>query len=166
MTYESFPCYPAEDWLTKIPPEADILSKIALHHIVSRFGPLPDHDEIRLGTYKLTHIGSYRPELALVLLKERRSVFGIIVEEQRWMDEMKRYSWPAFAATLRARLRCPVCVLVFTRDEELTQWAKEPIELGGENRFAPYVLNSEVQWETVKLFLRPEYLKKMSALVR
>ena len=166
MTYESFPCYPAEDWLTKIPPETEFQSKFALHHIVSRYGPLPDHDEIRLGTPKLTAIGSQQPELAFVLLKERRSVFGIIVEFLRWMNEEKRYAWPSFAATLRARLRCPVCVLVSTRNEELAQWAKEPIELGGENRFAPYALESEVWWEPLNLFLRPEYLKKISALVR
>jgi hypothetical protein len=165
MTYETHPGYPDEDWLTEIPLDEKMLSKVALHHIALRYGPLPDHDEIRLGTYKLTHIGSQYPQMALVLLKERRSVFGIIVEELSWMNETKRYLWPAFAATLHTRLRCPVCVLVSTRnDEELTRWAKEPIELGGDNRFTPYVLESRVIWETVNLFLTPDFLKAMYTL--
>jgi hypothetical protein len=153
MTFELFWGYPARDWLTEI-PDVDNLSKIALHHIVSRYGPLPDHDEIRVGTRKLTAIGSQQPELALVLLKERHSVFGIIVEVLSWMDEAKRYAWPAFAATLRARLRCPVCLLVFTGNEKLTQWAKEPIALGGENRFAPYVLEHQSWREAIELLVR------------
>jgi hypothetical protein len=88
-----------------------------------------------------------------VLLKERRSVFGISVETLQCVDETKRYAWPAFAATVRARLRCPVCLLVFPTDDELTEWAKEPIDLGGDNRFVPYVLEWPAWWEAVKLLL-------------
>jgi hypothetical protein len=155
MTYDLAPGFPARKWLTQIPDE-DIEPKIALHHIACRYGPLPDHDEICLGTGKLTAIGSQRPDLTLVLLKEHRAVFGIIVETLRCVDETKRYGWPAFAATVRARLRCPVCVLVFPADDELTEWAKEPIELGGDNQFVPYVLEPPGWWETFNLLAKTD----------
>ncbi len=101
MTYDMNPGFPSRKWLTEI-TDRDIEPKIALRHIACCYGPLPDHDEICLGTGKLTAIGSQRPDFTLVLLKENRSVFGIIVETLQWVDETKRYAWPAFAATVRA----------------------------------------------------------------
>jgi hypothetical protein len=47
-----------------------------------------------------------------VLLRAREPVYGIVVEVQLGRDEKKLYSWPLYQAALRARLRCPVCVLV------------------------------------------------------
>jgi hypothetical protein len=131
--------YPSREWLTDVTDE-HFSAKIALHHVASQYGPLPQHDEIYLAIDDLTGIGVARPELALVFLKEDRAVFGIIVEEISSKDEVKRYNWPAFCATLRARLRCPTCLLVMTYDEAVSRWAAEPIELGGDNRFVPYVL--------------------------
>lgn len=155
MNYDLSPGFPSREWLTQI-HDADTEPKIALHHIACRYGPLPDHDEICLGTGKLTAIGSQRPDFTLVLLKERRSVFGIIIETLRWVDETKRYGWPAFAATVRARLRCPVCLLAFPTDDRLAEWAKEPIELGGDNQFVPYVLE-RTQWgETLNLLAKTD----------
>ena len=122
--------------------------------MASRYGPLPDHDEICLGTGPLVSIGSQRPELTLVLLKERRSVLAIIVETLRWADEVKRYAWPAFATTLRARLRCPVRLLVIPSDERLAEWAREPVELGADSRFVPYVLEPPAWRETVDLLAK------------
>jgi hypothetical protein len=102
-----------------------------------------------------------------VLLKESRSVFGIIVETLQWVDETKRYAWPAFAATVRARLRCPVCLLVFPTDDKLTEWAKEPIELGGDNQFVPYVLERPAWWETVNLLAkRDPRLARLLTVIR
>jgi hypothetical protein len=40
----------------------------------------------------------------------------------------------------RARMRCPVCVLVVTAQESVARWAATPIELGGGNRFTPLVI--------------------------
>jgi hypothetical protein len=165
MTYDLTPGFPSRKWLTQI-PDVDIEPKIALHHIACRYGPLPDHDEICLGTGELTAIGSQRPDFTLVLLNEGRSVFGIVVEPLRYADEVKRYSWPAFAATLRARLRCPVCLLVIPTDEMLTEWAKKPIELGGDNRFVPYVLELLAWRETVDLLAKGDpRLGRLSAVL-
>src|SRR4051812_10542625 len=55
-------------------------------------------------------------------------------------DERKRYAWPVYAVGLRARMRCPVCILVFTAQEAVVRWAASPIELGGGNVFTPLVI--------------------------
>jgi uncharacterized protein DUF4351 len=47
---------------------------------------------------------------------------------------------PAYVATLRARLECPVCLLVVTADEGVARWAAKPVDLGNGSRFVPLVL--------------------------
>jgi hypothetical protein len=68
-------------------------------------------------------------------------VLGIIVEVQLSPDERKRFVWPAYVANLRARIECPVCLLVVTADDAVARWAARRVELGGQNYFAPYVLS-------------------------
>ena len=58
----------------------------------------------------------YRADL-VVLLLDHQPVFGIVVEAQLSPDEDKRFVWPVYAVNLRARLRCPVCLLVITADD-------------------------------------------------
>jgi len=48
----------------------------------------------------------------------------------------------------------PGCLLVFPTDDRLTEWAKEPIDLGGDNQFVPYVLERPAWWETVNLLAK------------
>jgi uncharacterized protein DUF4351 len=69
-----------------------------------------------------------------------KPVHGIIVEVQLSIDKRKEFTWPAYAASLYARLECPVSLLVVTPDERVARWAATPVCLGGENWFAPYVL--------------------------
>jgi YD repeat-containing protein len=38
----------------------------------------------------------------------------------------KRFSWPVYVTTLRARLRCPVFLLVVATDKNVAGWAAEP----------------------------------------
>lgn len=56
---------------------------------------------------------------------------AIITEPQNGEDPNKRFSWPAYVANVRHRLRCPVVLLVLTPTESLAKWAAEPIDLGG-----------------------------------
>lgn len=82
----------------------------------------------------------YRADL-VVLLLDGVPVRGIIVEVQLSPSDEKRFSWPFYAAALRARLRCPCCLMVVTPDERLAKWATEPIELGQPgSAFRPLVL--------------------------
>lgn len=68
-------------------------------------------------------------------------VMGVIVEVQRTRDEDKRWAWPAYAAALHARSRCPICLVVLAVDEAIARWAARPItslQLG--SPFVPLVI--------------------------
>lgn len=67
-------------------------------------------------------------------------MLGIVVEAQHSPKEDKRFAWPAYVANLRARWKCPVCLLVVTADEAVARWAAKPIDIGAGNVFTPLVL--------------------------
>jgi len=67
--------------------------------------------------------------------------FAAIVEVQLRRDPRKRWTWPAYQALLRLRLRCPVQIVVVTLDEDTARWCEEPIvldDLG--SRLCPVVI--------------------------
>ena len=121
------------------PTLAAELMRSALHVKVPRYA------EAQVVSADLTDIqpAEYRADLAIQLVN-RGSVLGIILEVQLAEDERKRFAWPAYVANLRARLKCPVCLLVVTADDAVARWAAQPIEMGGRFRFAPYVLGPSV----------------------
>jgi hypothetical protein len=45
-----------------------------------------------------------------------------VVEVQLRPDPRKRFSWPLYQAVLRARLKCPVEIVVLTLDEATALW--------------------------------------------
>ena len=102
---------------------------------------LPAYTEVRIDAAELTDIqpAEYRADL-VVLLLNGEPVLGIIVEAQLSTDERKRYVWPVYTVNLRARLKCPVCLLVVTADDATARWAAKAVDLGGGNRFVPLVL--------------------------
>jgi hypothetical protein len=104
--------------------------------------PLPEFTEVRVESAQLSDIqpAEYRADLVILLL-ERRPVLGIVLEVQLARDDTKRYAWPAYVANLRTRIKCPVCLLVIAADEQVARWATTPIELGGDQRYQPYVLS-------------------------
>jgi hypothetical protein len=102
---------------------------------------VPVHKEVCVISADLTEVqpAEYRADLVVQLVNDA-PVLGIIVEVQLWENRRKPFVWPAYVANLRARLECPVCLLVVTPDETVARWAARPVELGGHHRFAPYVL--------------------------
>jgi hypothetical protein len=102
---------------------------------------LPKFTEARIDSADLTDVqpAEYRADLVVRLL-DGESVLGVVVEVQLSRDDSKQFTWPAYVATLRRRLKCPVCLLVVTVDEAIARWAAKPIEMGGGNRFVPLVL--------------------------
>jgi hypothetical protein len=105
---------------------------------------VPPYSEVRLDSADLTDVAptEYRADL-VVLLVEGRPVLGIVVEVQLARDERKRFSWPVYVTTLRARLECPCVLLVVAPTETTARWAGEPIELGGESRVVPCALGQD-----------------------
>lgn len=103
---------------------------------------LPDYTEARIDSADLTDIqpAEYRADL-VVLLLHGAPVLGIVLEMQLSNDEDKRYVWPVYVANLRARIRCPVCLLMITAEDTVARWAGKAIMLGGGNVFARWVLS-------------------------
>jgi hypothetical protein len=53
-----------------------------------------------------------------------------LFEVQLRRDPRKHLSWPVYLSTARARLGCPVVLLVISPDTAVAEWARQPIELG------------------------------------
>jgi hypothetical protein len=111
---------------------------------------LPAFTEARIDSADLGQVQptEYRADL-VVLLLDGEPVLGIVVEVQLAPDDRKAYVWPVYVANLRARLECPVCLLVVTADEATARWAGRVIDLGGSSQFTPFVIGpSGVPWVT------------------
>jgi hypothetical protein len=85
---------------------------------------LPDYTDVRIDSADLTEIqpAEYRADLVVLLLRDK-PVLAIVFEVQLGRDEDKRYVWPVYVANLRARIRCPVSLLVLAADEAVARWA-------------------------------------------
>jgi len=103
---------------------------------------LPDYTLARIDCADLNEVQptEYRADLVVLLLDEV-PVYGIVVEAQLSSDHRKRFVWPVYVTSLRARLKCPVCLLVVTADESVARWAAQPVDMGGGNCFVPLVLH-------------------------
>lgn len=104
---------------------------------------LPEYTEARIGSADLNQVQptEYHADL-VVLLLEDKPVLGIVVEVQLKLEseDRKFFVWPAYVTTLRARLECPVCLLIVTSSEDTAGKANRIIDLGGGNVFRPLVL--------------------------
>lgn len=110
---------------------------------------LPDYGEVRVEEADFTQLvpTEFRADLVIVLLADGVPVLGIIVEVQRRVDPRKRFTWPMYWTALRARLECPVMLLVFTDDQQVMRWASEPIHLGWRSAVEVLVVGPEmVPW--------------------
>jgi hypothetical protein len=59
-----------------------------------------------------------------------KPVLAVVVEVQLGRDLDKHWSWPLYLAKLRARMHCPVVLLVLTVDSTTARWCSGGIELG------------------------------------
>ena len=65
----------------------------------------------------------------------------LVIEVQLGADGRKRYTWPLYVVGERARLRCPVTLMVVTLTERMARWCSRriPLDLVG-NGFQPLVV--------------------------
>jgi len=77
------------------------------------------------------NFAEYRAD-AVLLFGEDPKVpsMAFVVEAQTAIDPRKRFTWPLYVAGPRARLGCPVVLVVLTLDHEVARWCAEPIDLG------------------------------------
>ncbi|HET9954212.1 MAG TPA: hypothetical protein VFQ61_06900, partial [Polyangiaceae bacterium] len=116
---------------------ADLLREV-LHVDVPKF------TEARLAEASLTELvpTEYHAD-AVVLLVDGKPVFGIIIEAQLQDDARKRFTWPVYVVTARARFECPFVLVVVTPDAATARWASQTVELGAGFSWAPLVIGPE-----------------------
>lgn len=86
----------------------------------------------------------YRADAVVVLATGTGPALAVVVEVQLHRDPVKRWTWPVYLTTLRARLRCPTVLLVVCVDAATAAWCAAPIELGHPGaRVSPLVLGPE-----------------------
>jgi hypothetical protein len=122
---------------------------------------VPAHDTARVAEGSLNEIVpvEYHSDL-LVVLDGGHPVYGVILEAQLQPDERKRFTWPYYGTSGRARFECPFVVLVVTPDRATARWAAEPIDLGAGNVWRPLVLGPD----RIPLVVAPERAVKSPEL--
>ncbi len=85
---------------------------------------------------------AHRPDLVSSFFDGRgRRLVAVIVEVQRGIDADKGWTWPLYWASVRARLRCRVVLLVVATSERVARWAARAAAGTGPNlRFRPVVV--------------------------
>lgn len=86
-----------------------------------------------LASIDLTQVvpAEYRTDSIVVLRDRRRKpISAVIVEVQLRVDQDKLFAWPVYVAAARARLRCPVTLLVLAPKRGVARWARRLIDLG------------------------------------
>jgi hypothetical protein len=95
---------------------------------------LPSYEQVRLEPAELNDLAptEYRAD-AVVTLRGADGdtpVLGVVIEVQLNRDGDKRWVWPVYLATLRARLRCPAMLLVVCPNNRAARWCAAPVDLG------------------------------------
>ncbi|GII79452.1 hypothetical protein Sru01_44340 [Sphaerisporangium rufum] len=93
--------------------------------------PLPAHREARVESADLTQFEpvEYQSDTITVLWADK-PMLAVVVEVQRGRDPGKRWSWPVYLASIRARLKCPALLLVICTDPGIARWCAKTIDMG------------------------------------
>lgn len=103
-----------------------------------------------------TRPAEYRADQVLRVLDRDGQLFAaFVVEVQLRPDPEKRFTWPYHLAGVRARLRCPVALLVIALDENAARWCARPIDLG----FAQAIVTPAVLGPATIPRLTPEQVR-------
>jgi hypothetical protein len=94
--------------------------------------PVPIFNEARLSSGDLNDVKptEYRADAVVTLSDAGTVVLAVVVEVQLHTNKDKRRSWPAYVATLHARLKCPVALLVVCPKQTVANWCAQPIAFG------------------------------------
>ena len=107
---------------------------------------LPSFDQLRVEPGDLRElVPPARNVDVVILLEQGRAVFVVLVEVQGAIDADKPFTWPFYGAALRARFRCPACLMVLALSDEVAAWAGQAIATGQPGSvFLPLVVRREV----------------------
>lgn len=107
---------------------------------------LPTYEQARLDSGDLTDLvpTQWRADAVVTLTNvDRQPVLAVVIEVQLRRDRDKHYSWPTYLTNLRARLQCPVLLLVICPDSRTAAWCAIRIELGPGFALNPFVLGPD-----------------------
>ncbi|MBK7829257.1 hypothetical protein [Nannocystis sp.] len=76
------------------------------------------------------NLAEYRADAVIILGPDDTPTEAFVVEAQSDVDLRKRRTWPLYVAGLRARLGCPVTLVIIALDPRVAAWCAEPIDLG------------------------------------
>jgi hypothetical protein len=93
---------------------------------------LPAHVQAHVTATEIVdlNLAEYRADVVLTFGPAEQPDEALVVEAQGSPDPRKRVRWPVYVAGVRARLGCPVTLVVLTLDEDVAQWCRTPIDLG------------------------------------
>ena len=103
---------------------------------------LPAYEELQISSGDLVELApTERRADLVVLLVHGVPVHVLIAEVQLSADARKRFTWPQYIASARARYECPVTLVVYAPSPDVARWAGEGIEMGHPQfRLTPVVL--------------------------
>jgi hypothetical protein len=108
-------------------------ARLAAELLETCAGITVNHARVDRESIDLSHVAPaayYTDAVAILRDGDDRPVTGVIVEVQRQIERRKLLTWPAYVATLRAKLDCAAVLLVVAPSPEIAAWARQPIELG------------------------------------
>jgi hypothetical protein len=94
---------------------------------------LPAFVQARLESAELTQLKptEFRADAVVVLTDDDGNpLAAVVVEVQRSCDSDKRFTWPVYLATLRARWRCGTLLVVIASDATVARWCARGIDMG------------------------------------
>jgi hypothetical protein len=106
---------------------------------------LPSYDTARLEPTDMSECPptAYHADSVALLTdsQSRAGPLAVVVEIQRGRDKDKRWTWPVYVTTVRARYKCPTALLVLCPDPGVAIWCAQPIDLGPPgSTFQPIVI--------------------------
>ena len=118
--------------------------------------PLPKDPQIRLDDSDATVPSpkALKNDLVVVLASGKKRL-AVVVEVQLARKSSKKRVWPLYLAVLGQRLRCHVCLIVVTIDEQVANWARKPIRLGPGSVIQPMVIGPK----SVQVVVDPKQAK-------
>lgn len=105
--------------------------------------PVPRFSDVQLESASMAELqpAEIHADLVVVFREGPKPLLGVVIEVQLREDPEKLFTWPAYLALLRRRLRAETCLLVLTQSARVGRWAARPISLGPGSSLTPLVLS-------------------------
>lgn len=93
---------------------------------------LPEYETVEPGSERASIVAptEYYADAVVTFRHGGDAVLAVVVEIQLRPDPAKPWSWPVYTTSLRARMRCPVLLLVICPDRRTAKWASKPLDIG------------------------------------